>query len=84
MKPINEQEWYCRIYGTIYGAWSRLIHRFNWHHTRTFGPLEDGAMVTRCGWCGLERLDRPWPKAIQWDKLGAAAPQAEPPRKEKL
>lgn len=47
-------------YGFFYRAWSRLLHRFNLHHTREIGPIEDGlasVTITRCEWCGLSKRD---------------------------
>jgi len=46
--------WWWR--GFRYRVWSRLLHRFSLHHTRTYGPLEpDGGYLERCEWCGLHR-----------------------------
>jgi hypothetical protein len=39
------------LYGTLYGAFQRFIHRHNWHHTRTCYP--DGNTLVICDWCGL-------------------------------
>lgn len=51
--------------GKRYRAWSRLLHRFNLHHTRRIGPLEDedgdGVYIIKCDWCGMggrEPVDR--------------------------
>ena len=47
--------------GRFYRAKSRLMHRFNLHHTRRIGPLEPhGGMVEKCDWCGLSRSIPPW------------------------
>lgn len=50
-----------RFVGWRYRLWSRLLHRFNLHHTTRIGPLvdEDGdsAYVIRCEWCGLGRTE---------------------------
>lgn len=47
--------------GARYRAWSRLLHRFNLHHTRRIGPLVDddgdAAYVVRCEWCGLSQRE---------------------------
>lgn len=37
----------------------RLMHRFNLHHTRAIGPLEDGRTLHRCEWCGVHRVETP-------------------------
>jgi hypothetical protein len=44
---------------TGYRPWARLLHRVSLHHTRRIGPLEDGAIVHRCEWCGLSRREGP-------------------------
>lgn len=41
---------WCR---TGYRPFQRLIHRYNWHHTRVIGPLDDGSIQHWCEWCGL-------------------------------
>ena len=48
---------WCRTGG--YRAFMRWAHRWNWHHTKTIGPLEDGAMQEWCQWCGLRDSNRP-------------------------
>jgi hypothetical protein len=37
--------------GWRYRAWSRFLHRFNYHHTTTCYP--DGDIQDWCEWCGL-------------------------------
>jgi len=34
-------------------GWYRFIHRYNYHHTTLYGPLEDGRYKVVCNWCGL-------------------------------
>jgi hypothetical protein len=46
-------------YGFFYRLWSRALHRFNLHHTRRVGPMQDGAYLHRCEWCGVSRKE--WP-----------------------
>lgn len=45
--------------GLRYRIWARLLHRFNLHHTRRSGPMEDGAYLHRCDWCGVSRKEVP-------------------------
>ena len=59
-------------YGFFYQRWSRLLHRFDFHQTRRIGPLEDGAIVHRCEWCGVSRTERPL-RAIERDMRAAAS-----------
>ena len=40
----------------LYGPFMRLMHRFNWHHTKTYYP--DGDTLVRCEWCGLSSVMR--------------------------
>lgn len=40
---------------TGYQPWARLLHRLNLHHTRTYGPMEDGLSLVKCEWCGLSK-----------------------------
>lgn len=47
------------ICGARYRAWARLLHRFNLHHTKRIGPMEDGRFLHRCEWCGLRRTETP-------------------------
>jgi hypothetical protein len=42
-----------------YRPWARLLHRLSLHHTRRIGPMEDGAIIHKCEWCGVSRADRP-------------------------
>lgn len=42
-----------------YRPWARLLHRFNLHHSRTIGPMEDGCSLHRCEWCGMSRKETP-------------------------
>lgn len=51
-----------RWHGARYRALARLLHRFNLHHTRRSGPMEDGAYLHRCDWCGLRRTE--WPPEV--------------------
>ena len=37
--------------GFIYRGWSRLLHRFNLHHTKISHP--NGETQDWCHWCGL-------------------------------
>lgn len=39
-------------YGPAYRAWSRWIHRHNRCVLTRRGPMEDGAWLWRCHWCG--------------------------------
>jgi len=42
--------------GLLYRIRSRILHRFNFHHTVIIGPLyPDGGYVERCNWCGISR-----------------------------
>jgi hypothetical protein len=46
--------------GSIYRGTARLMHRFDFHHTRRIGPLApDGVIVHRCEWCGVSRTEVP-------------------------
>lgn len=45
--------------GEIYRVKSRLLHRFNLHHTRRLGPMPDGVYLHRCDWCGMTRKEVP-------------------------
>lgn len=46
--------------GSIYRGSARLLHRFDFHHTRRIGPLApDGVIVHRCEWCGVSRTEVP-------------------------
>jgi hypothetical protein len=47
------------IGGYFYRAWSKFIHRFNYHHTRRIGPMEDGCTIHKCEWCGVSRKETP-------------------------
>jgi len=49
-------------YRVGYRSWSRLLHRFNLHHARRTGPMEDGAILNRCEWCGLHAKE--WPNGV--------------------
>lgn len=40
---------------TFYQMFARIAHRFNWHHTVTLGPFDDGATQVWCQWCGLRQ-----------------------------
>jgi hypothetical protein len=42
-----------------YRPWARLLHHFDLHHTRRIGPMEDGATIHRCEWCGASRREVP-------------------------
>lgn len=42
---------------TLYRPLSRFMHRFGLHHTRRIGPMEDGAVIHKCEWCGVSRVD---------------------------
>ncbi len=42
-----------------YRAWARLLHRFNLHHSRRCGPMQDGRLLHRCEWCGMSRVETP-------------------------
>lgn len=44
---------------TGYRPTARLLHRLNLHHTKRIGPMEDGAVIHKCEWCGVSRVDRP-------------------------
>lgn len=39
-----------------YRHWARLLHALNLHHSRRYGPMEDGSILERCEWCGLSRV----------------------------
>lgn len=39
------------FYGKRYRAWSRFIHRFNYHYMPLSYP--DGDTIAWCHWCGL-------------------------------
>jgi hypothetical protein len=52
MKPLYEYR------GCVYRTRSRLLHRFNLHHTRS-NIMEDGATLTKCDWCGLSGSTKP-------------------------
>lgn len=54
----NSRLWrgYVRVYATVYRTWSRLLHRFNFHHAKV-AYLQGGAIQDWCQWCGL-RMDR--------------------------
>jgi len=47
-------------YQFIYRRLMKLVHRFNWHHTRTIHPEGDTLLV--CDWCGLWYLKERGPK----------------------
>ncbi len=51
-----------------YQPWARLLHRFSLHHTRTFGPMDDGALLIRCEWCGVQRVERPLASRLHVEK----------------
>jgi hypothetical protein len=57
-----------RVMGFWYWAWCRtggyqwfmrLAHRYNWHHTITLGPFEDGYLDHWCRWCGFRHSQPP-------------------------
>ena len=48
-----------RARGWVYRSVKRLMHRFDLHHTKRIGPLDDGRTVHRCEWCGVSRIETP-------------------------
>lgn len=46
-------------HGLRYRLAARALHRFNLHHSRRIGPMEDGRFIHRCDWCGLSRMETP-------------------------
>ncbi len=58
-----------------YRPWARLLHRFNLHHTRQIGPMEDGAIIHRCDWCGASRKD--WLPGVTERRMREAAEKSE-------
>jgi hypothetical protein len=49
----------------MYRVSARVLHRFNLHHTQRHGPMEDGAYLHRCEWCGLHRKEVPMEITVQ-------------------
>ena len=49
----------ARLRGRAYRFTAKLLHRFDLHHTRRIGPLEDGVTIHRCDWCGVSRTETP-------------------------
>lgn len=47
------------IRGWAYAVKSRVLHRFNLHRSRAYGPMEDGRTLHRCEWCGMSRVETP-------------------------
>lgn len=45
------------MYGAVYRWWSRLIHRYGYHRTRTIYPADEATgrvdALVKCNWCGL-------------------------------
>ena len=62
------------LYGRLYGAFQRFVHRHNWHHTRTCYP--DGDTLVVCDWCGLRTVmqRRDYKPAITVGPSAAASP----------
>lgn len=43
--------------GLVYRTTKKIMHRYNLHHTVRYGPMEDGAIIHRCEWCGVGRVE---------------------------
>jgi hypothetical protein len=64
---VREGRWH----GVRYRVTARTLHRLNLHHTRTLGPMDDGAYLVRCDWCGLSQ--RKVPLARMSEAIGQAS-----------
>jgi hypothetical protein len=62
--------------GWRYRAWSRFLHRFNYHHTTTCYP--DGDIQDWCEWCGL-RMTRVRSNVLGLRGDDAAEVENDPP-----
>ena len=41
------------FYGKVYRSFTKLAHRYNWHHVKIIYPEKD--MQLWCQWCGLRQ-----------------------------
>ena len=85
MKPIAtalRRDTANAIRRVAYRPWSRLLHRYNFHHASVLGPIEpDGAIQDWCQWCGLRmnrvNTKRGIPAADRGDDLDWDIPHGE-------
>jgi hypothetical protein len=68
--------------GKTYRVWSKLIHRFNYHHMELSYPLNERGQVDTvawCHWCGLR--DRVHDQKRAEEALRAASGEQPPGEK---
>lgn len=56
---MTVRDLWASLCGWVYRSLTRLMHRFNLHHSRRSGPMEDGVYLHRCEWCGMRRTEVP-------------------------
>jgi hypothetical protein len=53
-----------RLHGLRYRAVSRIMHKYNFHHTSK-NLMDDGTILHWCHWCGMRHREVPMWMTIQ-------------------